>query len=159
MPGESFIENNVAFERKWFRFSRAIWIVLLLLLGASASGLSGGGGPLARRTSSASNLRVGWERVVRAHSVAHWRFDVGAPDGEARVDLRGGLVSKSTLRDITPPPKAVVAGPDGLTLIYDAEPGSFATVRISQALHSPGLLRSRVQSGQSSFALEQIVLP
>lgn len=159
MPGKSFIENNVAFERNWFRFSQGMWIVLLALLAAAATGLSGGGGPLAKRISKSPGLEVEWERMVRAGSVAQLRFVVEAPTGEARLTLREGLASNSTLRDISPPPKSVLAGRDSLTLVYAVEPGSAATVRMNQALHSPGLLRSTVELGQHSVGLEQIVFP
>ena len=147
------------FERKWFRFSQGTWAALLVLLAASATGLSGGGGPLAKRTSKTPGLEVKWERVVRARSVAQWRFTVEAPAGEARLTLADGLAVGSTLRDISPPPKSVIAGKDALTLVYEVDPGSAATVRMDQALQSPGLLRSTIRSGASSLNLEQIVLP
>ena len=91
-----------------------------------------------------------WERVVRARSVAQWRFTVEAPAGEAHLTLADGVAVGSTLRDISPPPKSVIAGKDALTLVYQ---------RMDQALQSPGLLRSTIRSGASSLNLEQIVLP
>jgi hypothetical protein len=159
MPGESFVENNVPFERRWFRFSRFMWVVLVLLLAASGSGLSGGGGPLAQRTSKSGGLEVRWERIARADALSKLRFAVEAPNGEARITLREGLASQSTLRDIIPPPKSVIAGRDALTLVFDVESGTSATVQMTQALEAPGILRSSVEAGGASINLEQIVLP
>ncbi len=159
MPGESFVENNVEFERRWFRFSQSMWVLLSSVLLASATGLSGGGGPLAKRTSKSGGLEVEWERIARAGAMSQWRFVIEAPSGEARLTLRDGMAAESTLRDITPPPKQVIAGRDALTLVYDVQPGSAATVRLTQAIHKPGKLRSTVESGTASLSLEQIVLP
>jgi hypothetical protein len=159
MPGESFVENHVEFERKWFRFCKLMWILLLCLLAASVTGLSGGGGPLAKRTSRREGLEATWERIVRARSQARVAFTIEAPSGAAQLTISGGMVESSVLRDITPQPKSVIAGRDSLTLVYDVEPGSAATVRMTQAIESPGVLRSRVESGNASLNLEQIVLP
>lgn len=159
MPGDSFVENNVPFERRWFRFSQGTWVVLGALLVASATGLSGGGGPLAKRATKANGLEVRWERLVRANSIAGLQFVVESPAGEAHLTLRDDLVTKSTLRDITPQPRKMIAGRDALTLVYDVAPGSAATIRITQALLAPGRLRSKVESQTSSIVLDQIVFP
>jgi hypothetical protein len=136
-----------------------MWVLLLGLLAASAAGLTGGGGPLAKRTSRAPGLEVAWDRMVRARSMAQLRFTVESPTGEARLTLRGGLVARSVLRDISPEPKSSIAGRDSLTLVYEVEPGSAATVRATQVLQSSGLLKSSVESANGKLDLEQIVFP
>lgn len=159
MP-ESFIENNVEFERWWHRFEQCIWTLLALVLVAAGAGLFGSG-PLAERVTRSGDgtLRVSWDRIARARASSPLRFEVGARQGEARITLRGGLAARGALRDITPVPKESVAGRDAITMVWAVEPGSAATVRMQQVLDKPGILRSRIESADSAVDLEQVVLP
>jgi hypothetical protein len=64
---DDLIYQNVKFERRWMRFERTMWMLMIALLVAACFGVFGRGA-YARTTTESGPLEVKFDRLVRACS-------------------------------------------------------------------------------------------
>jgi hypothetical protein len=64
---DDLIYQNVKFERRWMRFERTMWMLMIALLVAAYFGVFGRDA-YARTTTESGPLEVKFDRLVRARS-------------------------------------------------------------------------------------------
>jgi hypothetical protein len=147
-----------------WRFERAGWLVMALLVLFAAVGGLGGGGIFNRTAVEApgGTLRIDYPRFLRASLPETLRIDVAA--GEAAGPRR--WVDAEYLReaviveDVVPPPQRVESAGDRLLYEFAASGRSPLGVTLRLRAAHPGRLRARVGlEGGASLELRQLVFP
>jgi hypothetical protein len=118
------VGEDVQFQRKWWRFEKAVWTFFALVLVADLSGLLGRG-PLANveRHASDRTFDLKYEKIERANTSSIMTV---LPEG---ASLRDGkfqfFVSDSILKDlgaqrVIPQPVLTTVGNGGVTYVFPA---------------------------------------
>lgn len=110
--------NERAMRREWVA-SRAVWVVMALVVGGALAGMSGSG-PLARASSTSplgdGDATLNYPRFARFHAPTALVVSVDAPETTAttlRISLSPELAGQVDVRQVTPQPDATSLGPDG----------------------------------------------
>lgn len=124
VDGVVAVGEDLAFQRRWWRFERAIWIVFILILVADLAGLLGRG-PLANasRQTSDSVLRVKYERVMRENTASIMTLlpaDAAIHNGKLQIFVSDSLVKQFGAQRIIPQPETTTVGNGGLTYTFPA---------------------------------------
>lgn len=124
VAGAIAVGEDLEFQRRWWRFERAIWTVFALIVVADLAGALGRG-PLANaeRRSSDGTLRVKYERIERANTSS-----IITVTPEARAIQNGKFrlfVSDSVLKElggqrVIPQPEVSAVGDGGVTYTFSA---------------------------------------
>jgi hypothetical protein len=151
--------------RAAWRFQRAAWVVLAVLLAAATAGLFGSG-PLSDATvgGPADGLALEYERFGRAGSPSVLRlrlFPGSARDGRAVVEWDRGYIEGLEIERITPPPESVEAGPRHLTYVFRARTdGGETSVTFFVKPRGAGLSDGSVgPAGREPLRFRQCVYP
>ena len=166
MAGDDTIEINEdrGFQRREWRFERAGWTVMALVVAAALLGVFGYGPVSHASAGDPETLAVDYDRVQRASAPAEYLFRVApglAADGELRLRFDAALTAEMELDSILPEPREVRSGP-GYTEFAFATDGGDRPAEIV-FLFKPatfGHVRGRVTSdGAPPLVLDQWVLP
>ena len=118
------VGEDLNFQRRWWKFERAIWIIFLLILIADVLGLFGRGWlSKARQSDSAQTLTLDYERVARAStpSIMTLRFGPNAiHNGHIQLYVSDSVVKPLGAQRISPQPAVSALGNDGITYTFDA---------------------------------------
>jgi hypothetical protein len=157
------VGENLDFQRKWWKFERAIWIFFLLILIADVLGVFGRGWlSKARISDSAQTLTLDYERVARAStpSVMTLHFGPNAiHDGHIQLYISDAIVKPLGAQRISPQPAASAVGNDGITYTFDATQLP-ASVQIALEPSFPGRHTFRMQVvGGAPIEAAIIVVP
>jgi len=118
------VGENLEFQRKWWKFERAVWIVFFMILVADLLGLFGRGWlSKAQASDSAQTLTVDYERVARAStpSIMTLRFGPNAiHNGHIQLYVSDSVVKPLGAQRISPQPATSALGNDGITYTFDA---------------------------------------
>lgn len=123
-PGLELNDDRRFQERSW-RFERAAWVVLALIVIASLAGLSGKGGVFAHGKISSETGTVEYPRVTRwaASDDLHLTLPAGTGN-EAVVEIGSSFSEIFEFEDIQPTPSGSYATGTGQRLIFDLGPPS-----------------------------------
>ena len=142
------VGENLDFQRKWWKFERAIWILFLVILIADVLGLFGRGWlSKARQADSAQTLTLDYERIARASTPSIMTFHFGPNaihDGHIQLYVSDDVVKPLGAQRISPQPAVSAIGNDGITYTFDATQLP-ATAQIALEPSFPGLHHFRVQ--------------
>ena len=159
------IEEDLAHQRREWRFERAGWVVMGLLLLAGLLGLFGNG-PLSRaQAGDPGAVSVDYDRLQRAASPQTYRFEVDpalASDGELRLRFEDSLLEELEIQSIIPEPESVTAGPGYTEFAFAMAPGAGSPARfVFQFEHTTfGHVRGRVAApGVPTLVVDQFVFP
>jgi hypothetical protein len=158
MATESFtkpVENSVAkvndevavgedleFQRKWWRFENAAWVVFTLIIVLDLSGLFGRG-PLAKaqRRTADGTIDVKYERIERTDSPSIMTIEFGPSaiqDGKIHLYISNSLVKALGTQRVIPAPQDSLIGEGGLTYTFSASKPP-ASVDLALQPAGPGL--------------------
>jgi hypothetical protein len=146
---EIAVGENLDFQRRWWRFERAIWTFFLLILAADVLGLFGRGWlAKAQRTDSTHTLTLDYERVERAStpSIMTFHFTSSAiRNGRVQVFVSEDIVKALGAQRIAPQPESSTIGEGGVTYVFPATEAP-ATVQIQLEPSFPGIHHFRTQA-------------
>ena len=137
--GEVAVGEDLEFQRKWWRFERAVWIVFSLLILLDLTGAFGKG-PLAHanRRASDGSINVKYERIERTGTPSIFRMDFGPSairDGKIMLFVNETVVKELGAQRIIPAPLSTEIGEGGLTYTF---PASTLPASIELALQPSG---------------------
>ena len=142
---EVAVGEDLAFQRKWWKFEHAVWIFFALLILADLAGLFGRG-PLAKATLRAPGMVVHFERIERTGtpSLLHIDFDSSAiQNGKIQIFVSESVVSRLGAQRIIPSPESSIVGNGGITYTF---PATLSPAAIAFALQPD-------QSGIAEFTM------
>ncbi len=147
------VGSDLEFQRKWWRFTRVMWIVFTGIVIADLLGCFGRG-PLANahlRTTDGT-MDVKYERIERfsTPSILRIRFGPNAiQDGKIQLWVSEGLVNSLGNQRVVPQPEASVIGQGGILYTFPAKTVP-AEVAFGLEPTAPGIyeLRMRVPGSQ-----------
>jgi hypothetical protein len=162
---ELAVGEDLDFQRRWWRFERAVWIVFIAVIVLDLGGAFGRG-PLANAAAASADhvFETTYERIERSGtpSMMTVKINEAAPPAdshEVELFMSDSAVSDLGLQRVIPAPESTTVGDGGLTYRFPA--GSLpATLRFEfQPLHS-GLhhLAMRVP-GQPLLQMTVAVVP
>lgn len=138
------LEQDLAITRAAWRFERAGWIGLGVVLAAAVAGLLGPG-PLSEAAtgSPGSVVRVEYQRFAHFETEAVLGIEVRPParDGEFGVWLSSDYLRQVEIRGMTPPPVSARIGPDRVVYRYEAGGDGPLAVRFEILYRKIGRLR------------------
>ncbi len=122
--GAVAVGENLAFQKKWWRFERVVWIFFGLILVADLSGLLGRG-PLskAERRTGDGALQVKYERVEREGTPSIMMILPGSAalrDGALHLFVSDSMLKELGAQRIIPSPASSTLGGGGVTYVFPA---------------------------------------
>ena len=158
---EVAVGEDLAFQRKWWRFEHVAWTVLALMVVADLLGAFGRG-PLANAKLRNDSMEVKYERVERSNSPSIMRIEFAPEaihDGTIQLFVSESMVDRLGNRRIVPEPKSSTIGNGGITYEFAAN-GVPATVQFALQPAKPGHERFTVGvPGQTSISAGVFVMP
>jgi hypothetical protein len=160
---EIAVGEDVEFQRRWWKFERAIWVVFILLVLLDLAGVFGRG-PVAKAhlVTEDGAMDVSYERIERTGtpSTLMVKFGRNAIHNEqVRLWASESLVTKLGNKQIAPQPAVSAVGDGGLHYTFSA------TAQPAEAVYSlqpsaPGLyyLALRVE-GSTELRFKILVMP
>jgi hypothetical protein len=121
---EVAVGEDLDFQRKWWRFENAAWVIFTLIIVLDLAGLFGRG-PIAKaqRRSADSAIDVKYERIERTDSpsILTIQFAQSAiQNGKIQLYVSNSLVKELGAQRIIPAPQDTVIGDGGLTYTFPA---------------------------------------
>src|ERR1700735_1229789 len=118
------IGENLDFQRKWWRFENAAWVIFALIIALDLAGLFGRG-PIAKaeRRSADGAIDVKYERIERTDSpsILTVQFAQSAiQNGKIHLYVSSSLVKQLGTQRVIPAPQDTVVGEGGLTYTFPA---------------------------------------
>jgi hypothetical protein len=136
---EVAVGEDLDFQRKWWRFENAVWVVFTLIIVLDLAGLFGRG-PIAKaeRRSADGAMDIKYERIERTDSpsILTIQFAQSAiQNGKIQLYVSNSLVKQLGTQRVIPAPQDTVIGDGGLTYAF---PASRAPASIDLALQPAG---------------------
>ncbi len=136
------VGEDLEFQRRWWKFERAIWVFFAVLLVADALGAFGRGWlAKAKREAADGSLHLQYERVERANtpSIMTLRFDPSVVrDGELKLFVSQSIVKELGAQRVVPQPRTSTLGGGGITYSFSATGGPMV-VEIALEPSFPGV--------------------
>jgi hypothetical protein len=157
------VGEDLDFQRRWWRFEKAAWFLLALVLVADALGAFGRGW-LARgdRHTADGTLRLRYERIERTGTPSNLIIEFGPSalhDQKVHLFSSDTIVKELGAQRIIPQPTLSEIGPGGITYTFPAT-GSPATASIALQPSRPGIHSIQLQvPGAEPVRATIVVLP
>jgi hypothetical protein len=155
--------EDLSFQRRWWRFERGAWSVIVLLLLCDVAGLFGRG-PLANATRSSADgsLMVRYERIERARTPSLIKLELGPEalqSGVAQLFVSNSMVGDLGAERVIPQPERTTIGHNGLIYSFPAQ-STPASVMIELRPRHIGVSRVDVGvPGHDSVHMSVFVFP
>ena len=122
---EVAVGEDLGFQRKWWRFERAVWIVFVILIGLDVLGVFGRG-PVAHAEikSPDGSLDVRYERIERTGTPSILAVECGPATvhgGKVGLFVSDSVVGGLGAQRIVPQPAETRLGGGGLTYLFPVE--------------------------------------
>lgn len=155
------LEEDLSFQRRQWRASQVLWMVLVGTMIATALGVFGNG-PLSSARAGAPDgpLRVEYERVVRFG--ASVRLVVRArprPDGAVQFTIDQSLLQAFRVQDVTPPPSATALGDGSVEYRFQANTSAPSTIVFEMQPAALWSVHGQIRSPDGAVQLRQFILP
>lgn len=155
------VGEDLAFQERWWKFERVVWIVFLLILIADALGLFGRGW-LANTEAAppGSAMDVKYERVARTFdsSLLTIRFSREAMvNNQFQVFASDSLLKELGMQRVVPQPSSSIIGNGGVTYTFPAS-STPAMVQFDLQPRSPGILVWTLQVPGKAAVRERVVV-
>jgi hypothetical protein len=160
---EIAVGEDMEFQRRWWRFERIVWPILLLIVVIDLLGGFGRGWLAnARRTTPDQALTLNYERIERAStpSIMTLKFGPSAiHDGKINVFVSDSIVKPLGAQRIAPQPAASRIGNDGITYTFPVTELP-ASAQIALEPSFPGLHKFTMQvEGSTPIDATVFVVP
>jgi hypothetical protein len=133
------VGSDLEFQRKWWRFERFTWAVLVLLVAADLLGFFGRGYfAKSRVLTSDGSMQVQYERVERAATPSILMVQFGPSaihDGRVQLWASETLVKQLGAQRVIPQPLSSVIGEGGILYTFEA---TKIPASVAFALDPPG---------------------
>ena len=150
---EVAVGEDLEFQRRWWKFEKATWIVFSLLLLLTLLGAFGRG-PLSHARAHSPALDVRYERVERTGTPAMLEVDF-APEivqtGKLHLFISQSMVKELGAQRVIPAPETSALGNGGVTYTFPATIPP-ATVMIELQPSGPGVFRFQIADPDTSTA-------
>jgi hypothetical protein len=114
------VAENMRLQNAFWRWERATWVVLAIILVIALTGVLAHG-PLSKRTVADAGLSLTYERFQRVTALARLSASISVSSGdEASLTLSPAFADNFQISDIEPRPLRSTAGPEGLELVFQA---------------------------------------
>lgn len=153
-------EEDMPLQLRVWRFERAGWLLLGLLLLAMLLGLFANG-PLSQTSLRTQDGELGIDYQRFARSSLSTRLIITATanaDGRLSVELAGDL-DRYSLADLQPPPETVELGDGSLTLQFSAAPGRRASLPLELRPLRAGLAALQLGVNGKTLRVHQFIHP
>ncbi len=118
------VGEDLDFQHRWWRFEKAAWLLLAVVLVADALGAFGRGWlAQAELTAADGSMRVRYERVERAGTPSELTIEFGPSavrDQKVQIFASQAIVKELGAQRIIPQPIASEIGPGGITYTFSA---------------------------------------
>ena len=136
---EVAVGEDLDFQRKWWRFENAAWVIFTLIIVLDLAGLFGRG-PIAKaeRRSADGAIDVKYERIERTDSpsILTVQFAQSAiKNGKIHLYVSNSLVKQLGTQRVIPAPQETLVGEGGLTYTF---PASLPPASVDLALQPSG---------------------
>jgi hypothetical protein len=163
VDGEVAVGEDLEFQRKWWRFEHAVWILFTLLLVLTMAGAFGRG-PIAKaeRQAKDNSIDVKYDRIQRTGTPSIVTVNFGPSairDGKIDLFVSGSMVKELGAQRVVPSPERAVLGSDGLTYTF---PTSDLPSSVEFALEptGPGLRHLTIRvAGRDAVNTDIFVMP
>jgi hypothetical protein len=157
------VGENLDFQRKWWKFERAIWIFFFIILIADVLGVFGRGWlSKSRRSDSMQTLTLDFERVARASTPSIMTLHFGPNairNGHIQVYVSEDVIKVLGAQRVSPQPAISALGNDGINYTFDATQLP-ATAEIQLEPSFPGIHHFQIQvAGGSPIYATIVVVP
>ncbi|MFP5236307.1 MAG: hypothetical protein ACLGSD_10420 [Acidobacteriota bacterium] len=151
---EIAVGEDIDFQRKWWRFEKIIWPILLLIVLADVLGAFGRGWLAKAHAATPDHaLTLDYERVARAGTPSIMTFKFGpAAIQNHRIVLfvSDSIVKPLGAQRISPEPALSIIGKDGITYIFaSSESPASAQIELQPSFPGPHKFRVQVQGSDS----------
>jgi len=158
---EVAVGEDLAFQRKWWRFETTMWWAIAALLLMNFVGVLGRG-PVAHATLSNSAMLVKYERVERTGTPSILKVEF-QPDvlgkGSVKLHVSQSLVDELGTQRVIPSPSDTAVGRGGLTYTFSAEEAPGA-VQFALQPSKPGIFEFSLEvPGSSPLSAQVVVMP
>lgn len=155
------LDEDLVFQRRQWRASQILWMVLVGTMIATALGLFGNG-PLSRARAGAPDglLQVEYERVVRFG--ASVRLVVRArprPDGAVQFTIDQSLLDAFRVQDVTPQPSAAALVDGGVEYRFQANTSAPPVIVFEMQPAALWSVQGEIRSPAGAVQLRQFILP
>lgn len=163
VAGDVAVGEDLDFQRKWWKFERAIWILFLIILLCDVLGLFGRGWlAKAKRSTADQALTLDYERIERASTPSIMTLHFGPScvrDGRIQVFVSQNVISRLGAQRISPQPETSTLTQGGITYTFPSAL-SPTTMEIQLQPSFPGTQHIRVQvAGSEPIRATIFVLP
>jgi len=151
------IGSDQAFEQRWWRLMKVMWVLMLL---AVIGGIVGacGRGPIARTHAAKSGVEVQFERIVRYQTPTKVTMTLPASQEPRRLFVGQTLLDRIQIQSVVPRPEAAEAHRDGAVLVFPAGTEPARVVLVAQP-SSVGFASQQVGIETAPISFRQLVLP
>jgi len=160
---EIAVGEDLDFQKKWWRFERAVWVFFTLVLVLDLAGVFGRG-PVAhaQREASDQSMRIHYDRIARAEtpSILDVAFDASAiHNNKVQLFVSESLVKELGTQRVVPQPESTAIGNGGLTYTFPAT-NTPAAVQFALQPSNPGLYSFVIQiPGSAPIQAKVAVMP
>jgi hypothetical protein len=155
------LDEDLPFQKRQWRASRMLWLVLVALMAATALGVFGNG-PLSRAEAGDPDgpLHVEYERVARfGASVRLVVRTRPQADGTVQFRIDRSLLDAFRVQDVTPPPSAAALADDGVESRFQAHTPRTLAIVFEMQPAARWSVQGRIQSPDGAVRLRQFILP
>jgi hypothetical protein len=159
------INEDLAYERRFWFAQRISWTLMSILVLASLTGLLGPGLFSKKTAGNASSFSAEYERVLRNESTATLRLSVpgklNARDTMIRIKADTSYFDYVHVQQIMPGPERVEAGPGHIIFSFArTKPGEAFTVEFQIKPQTPRKISGTFAiAGGPAIRIKQVVLP
>lgn len=151
---EIAVGENIDFQRKWWRFEKIIWPILLLIVIADMLGVFGRGWLAKAHAQTPDHaLTLDYERVARASTPSIMTFKFGpAAIHNNRIVLfvSDSIVKPLGAQRISPEPALSIIGKNGITYVFaSSDSPASAQIQLQPSFPGPHTFRVQVLGSES----------
>lgn len=152
-------ERTQCYRRGWL-LERSGWVAMAAVITGAAGGVFGRGWLSETQATAGQELTVRYERLSRAHLPQELTVDWRPRDGEAVVWLARSYIDEFEIREIRPPPSAVVGSPDRVYYTFRTfDVTARMNVRFTLVPAQGGTLRGRLGTNDVELTFRQLLFP
>lgn len=161
IDNEVAVGEDLEFQRRWWKFERAMWGTFTLILALDLAGVFGRG-PLAHAQLSNEALAIKYERVERSGTPSILQVSFKSPalaQGKVKLFVSESVVEELGAQRVIPAPAISAVGQGGVTYTFDAGPAP-TSVEIALQPSNPGIYQFSLQSpGSDPLSARVFVMP
>ena len=159
---EIAVGEDVQFQRRWWKFERAIWVLFSLIVVLDLVGVFGRG-PVAKasKVTADGSMTVLYERIERTGtpSILTIKFNnLAIRNHQIQLWASESLITQLGNKEIAPQPQASVVGEDGILYSFPStiQP---ATAVFSLRPSAPGLYYLTLRNAGDQIRIAILVMP